>query len=76
MSESQPQPANLFKKRHWSRFFRVNFAKILRRSFLTEHMQCLLLEVAVANELLVMLVSQVATFLLLVEQEKLTLFFL
>ena len=58
MSEAQPQPANLLKKRHWSRFFRVNFAKLLRKSFLTEHIQCLLLEVAVANELLVMLVSQ------------------
>ena len=58
MSESQPQPATLLKKRHWSRFFRVNFGKLLRRSFLTEHIQCLLLEVAVANELLVMLVSQ------------------
>ena len=33
------RPAALFKKRLWHRCFPVNFAKFLRTSFFTEHLQ-------------------------------------
>ena len=38
-----PRPVTLLKKRLWHRCFLVNFAKFLRTSFLTEHLQWLLL---------------------------------
>ena len=38
------RPVNLFKKRLWHRCFPVNFAKLLRTPFLTEHLRWLLLE--------------------------------
>ena len=37
------QPATLLKKKFWHRCFPVNFAKILRTPFLTDHLRWLLL---------------------------------
>ena len=37
------RPVALLKKRHWHRCFDVNFAKFLRKPFLTEHLRWLLL---------------------------------
>ena len=39
-------PATLLRKRLWHRCFPVNFARFLRTSFLTEHLQWLLLKTA------------------------------
>ena len=41
------RPATLLKKRLWHRCFPVNFTKFLRTSFLTEHLQWLLLYSAI-----------------------------
>ena len=43
------RPASLLKKRLWHMCFPVKFVKFLRTSFLTEHLQWLLLEVAAIN---------------------------
>ena len=41
----QARPATLLKKKLWHRCFPVNFAKFLRKSFFTEHLRWLLLQV-------------------------------
>ena len=38
-----PRSANLLKKRHWHRFFPVNFVQFIRRPFFIEHFWRLLL---------------------------------
>ena len=39
------RPATLIKTRLWHKYFPVNFAKFLRKPFLTEHLRWLLLKI-------------------------------
>ena len=50
-----PTPATLLKKTLWHRCFPVNFAKLLRISFFTEHLWWLLLQQDISGRLLLIL---------------------
>ena len=45
IQEQSPQPTTLLKKRLWQRSFSVNFVKLVRTPFLTEHIRWLLLNI-------------------------------